>query len=96
MANRMKKVKVTSDPNLTEAYPRKWPARVTITLKNGQRLAGANEYPKGDPENPLSEQELIMKFRNLTEETLSSHRADTILDRVMGVEAIRDVNRLLE
>jgi 2-methylcitrate dehydratase PrpD len=92
----MKKVKVTSDPNLTEAYPRKWPARVTITLKNGQRLAGANEYPKGDPENPLSEQELIMKFRNLTEETLSSHRADTILDRVMGVEAIRDVNRLLE
>jgi 2-methylcitrate dehydratase PrpD len=40
-------------------------ARVAITLKGGRRLSGANEYPKGDPENPLSEQELIAKFKDL-------------------------------
>jgi 2-methylcitrate dehydratase PrpD len=92
----MKKIKVGGDPNLTGTYPRKWPARVTITLKDGRRLDGANEYPKGDPENPLSERELIAKFKNLTEGTLPSPQADAIIDRVMGLESIGDVNELLK
>jgi 2-methylcitrate dehydratase PrpD len=92
----MKKIKVTSDPDLTRSYPRKWPARVTITLKNGGRLEGANEYPKGDPENPLSEQELITKFKSLTEGALPSPKADVIIDRVLGLESMGDVNELLK
>ena len=92
----MKKIMIVSDPDLTGAYPRKWPARVTITLKDGRRLEGANEYPKGDPENPLSERELITKFKNLTEGTLPSPQADAIIDRVMGLESIGDVNELLK
>jgi 2-methylcitrate dehydratase PrpD len=92
----MKKTKVAADPDLTEVYPRKWPARVTITLKDGRRLNGANEYPKGDPENPLSERELITKFKNLTEGMLPSSRADAIINRVMGLESMGDVNELLK
>ena len=92
----MKKIKVASDSDLTGAYPRKWPARVTITLKDGRRLDGANEYPKGDPENPLSEQELITKFKNLTEGTLPSPQTDAIIDRVLGLESMGDVNELLK
>ena len=92
----MKKGKVAGDPDLTRTYPRKWPARVTITLKDGRRLDGANEYPKGDPENPLSERGLIAKFKNLTEGTLPSPHADAIIDRVMGLESIGDVNELLK
>jgi 2-methylcitrate dehydratase PrpD len=92
----IKKIRVASDPGLTGAYPRKWPARVTIILKDGRRLDGANEYPKGDPENPLSERELITKFRNLTEAMLPSLQADAIIDRVMGLESMGDVNELLK
>jgi 2-methylcitrate dehydratase PrpD len=92
----MKKIKVGVDPDLTRTYPRKWPARVTITLKDGRRLDGANEHPKGDPENPLSEWELIMKFKSLTEGTLPSPRADAIIDRVLGLESMGDVNELLK
>jgi 2-methylcitrate dehydratase PrpD len=92
----MKKVKFAGDPDLTAAYPRKWPARVTIRLKDGRTLEGANAYPKGDPENPLSEQELIAKFMGLTEGTLPPHRADAIIDRVMGLETMGDVGKLLK
>jgi 2-methylcitrate dehydratase PrpD len=92
----MKKIKVQADPNLTGAYPQKWPARATITLKDGRKLDGANEFPKGDPENPLSEQELITKFRSLTEGTLPSPQADAIIDRVLGLESMGDVNELLK
>ena len=92
----MKKVAVAGDPDLTETYPRKWPARVTITLKGGRRLDGANEYPKGDPENPLSERELVMKFKGLTEGALPDGRADAIIDRVMDLESLGNVNELLK
>jgi 2-methylcitrate dehydratase PrpD len=92
----MNKIKVAGDRDLTRTYPRKWPARVTITLKDGRRLDGANEYPKGDPENPLSEQELITKFKSLTEGTLPSPQGDAIIDRVLGLESMGDVNELLK
>jgi 2-methylcitrate dehydratase PrpD len=92
----MKKITVAGDPDLTRAYPRKWPARVTITLKNGRRLDGANEYPKGDPENPLSERELITKFKSLTEGVLPAGQADAIIDRVMDLESLGNVNELLK
>jgi 2-methylcitrate dehydratase PrpD len=92
----MGKVAFAADPDLTAAYPRKWPARVTIELKGGRTLEGANEYPKGDPENPLSERELIAKFKGLTEGTLPTPRADAIIDRVMHLESISDVSELLK
>jgi len=92
----MQKINVAGDPDLTRTYPRKWPARVAITLENGRRLDGANEYPKGDPENPLSERELITKFKNLTEGGLPPPQADVIIDRVLGLESMSDVNELLK
>ncbi|MBA4422898.1 MAG: MmgE/PrpD family protein [Syntrophus sp. (in: bacteria)] len=92
----MKKIKVGGDPDLTGAYPRKWPARVTIALKDGQMLYGDNEYPKGDPENPLSEQELIAKFKDLTSGALPAGQADAIIDRVMDLESLGNVNELLK
>ncbi|MBU2053607.1 MAG: MmgE/PrpD family protein [Proteobacteria bacterium] len=92
----MTKIRVAGDPDLTGAYPRKWPARVTIALKDGRRLAAANEYPKGDPENPLSEREVIEKFKGLTGEMLSPARAEAIIERVLGLESMGNVNELLK
>ncbi|NWF91487.1 MAG: MmgE/PrpD family protein [Syntrophaceae bacterium] len=91
----MEKIKVASDPDLSRTYPGKWPAHVRITLKDGKRLDGVNEYPKGDPENPLSEQELITKFKSLTQGALPSSQGDVIIDRVLGLESMVDVNELL-
>ena len=54
-----------------------------------------NDYPKGDPENPLSERELTAKFRDLTKEAISPVKADTIIDRAMNLESLGDVNELL-
>jgi len=54
-----------ANPELTRLYPHKWPSRVEIELANGKRYRGYCEYPKGDPENPFSEKELIDKFNKL-------------------------------
>jgi 2-methylcitrate dehydratase PrpD len=91
----MRKVRIQSDPELTAAYPRKWPARVQIVLKDGRRLSAANEYPKGDPENPLSEEEVIGKFKTLVAGVIPPFRAESLVERILHLEQIPDIGLLL-
>lgn len=60
-----RKVKVIEDENLTSQSPGVRGARVTIYLKDGNVYESQCLYPKGEPENPLSQQELEDKFRGL-------------------------------
>jgi 2-methylcitrate dehydratase PrpD len=57
------KTEVIADPELNALYPAKFPARVTITLKDGRRLQEVRYYPKGDPQDPMTPEEIEDKFR---------------------------------
>jgi 2-methylcitrate dehydratase PrpD len=48
--------------DLSAKYPAAWPARVRIELGNGTVLAGGSDYPRGNPENPVTTPELEEKF----------------------------------
>lgn len=63
--NVTRKVRVIEDENLTSQSPALRGARVTIYLKDGNVYENQCLYPKGEPENPLSQQELEEKFRGL-------------------------------
>jgi 2-methylcitrate dehydratase PrpD len=91
----MPKVQVLSDPDLTRCFPRRWPARAEVRTRDGRRLKGANEYPKGDPENPLSEDEVIRKFRGLVEGLVSPSAAEAMVEAVMALETKTDVAAIL-
>lgn len=61
----MKEVHVVSTKELNEAYPEKWGAKVTIILKDDTSYRMATDFPRGDPENPANQDELIEKFQSL-------------------------------
>jgi len=88
----MLRIKVEADPDLTRAYPVKWPARVEILYADGSRAEGASDYPKGDPENPLTDGELRQKFRELTAGVLDDRQAGLLIDRAMDLDKISDVS----
>ncbi len=92
----MERIEIHSDPQLGSQYPVKWPARVEIITRDGKRLKGSSDYPKGDPENPLGERDVIEKFKDLTKGLLSDPSAEAIVERVMGLEDMDDVSHLLE
>ena len=52
------------DEELTAQFPAKRASKVTIHTKSGS-FSNQVDYPKGEPENPLSQQELEDKFREL-------------------------------
>lgn len=55
---------VEADDALAAGYPRSWGAGVEVTA-GGSRYRARRTEPKGDPENPLGEEELDEKFRAL-------------------------------
>lgn len=59
------KVQVLEDKQLTELSPGKRSAIVDIYLKDGRKLRQAVDHPLGEPENPISDEELQKKFFSL-------------------------------
>ena len=60
-----RKVSVIEDENLTAQSPAVRGARVIIYLKDGNIYEAPCLYPKGEPEHPLTKEELEEKFRGL-------------------------------
>lgn len=58
-------VRVIEDENLTAQSPAVRGAKVTIYLKDGNVYEALCLYPKGEPEHPLTKEELEEKFRGL-------------------------------
>ncbi len=59
------KVRVIENDDLTRQSPAVRGAQVAIYMKNGRVFEAPCMYPKGEPENPLSREELEEKFRGL-------------------------------
>lgn len=59
------KVRVIGNDDYSKSFPKKSMASVTIKLHNGISLNELVEYPKGEPENRLSDKELARKFNEL-------------------------------
>lgn len=53
---------VVADADLNTLYPAKFPARVTVMLKSGRRVQAYRDFPKGDPQDPLTPAEIEGKF----------------------------------
>jgi 2-methylcitrate dehydratase PrpD len=82
----MNKVALVKDPRIEANFPQEWAARVTIEVENGQRWEKFVRYPKGDPENPLTWDEMAAKFRTLAGNVLSSERCDQIIAAVSSAK----------
>jgi len=80
--NMMGKVILVKDVRIEQTFPREWPARAVIEVQSGEVHEKFVRYPKGDPENPLSWEELEAKFRSLAGAVLSAERCDEIIRQI--------------
>jgi len=85
------RTEVIADAELTKLYPEKFPARVTVTLRDGRRLQAEMMYPKGDPANPLTDEELIAKFRANADGVLGAAEAARFAARAMALAGETDL-----
>lgn len=82
-----KKIRVQEDDAMTAAFPKKTIATVEMVLSDGRVLQGESVLPKGEPENPLSLDEVIEKFTSLAlYGGKTPEQAAVIADAVLHVE----------
>ena len=78
----MAKIGLVRDAKIEETFPREWPARVTIETVDGAKHERFIRYPKGDPDNPLSWDEMIAKFRALAGAVIDDEACMALIEAV--------------
>ncbi len=85
---------IIADAELNKLYPDKFPARVTITLKDGKSFQETVLFPKGDPQDPLSADEIAAKYRDNAGARLGAARANELLQAIYALPEANNVGRL--
>lgn len=80
--------KIKGEPSLEfeKMFPAKQPSRIVIKTKNGEEFTEYLEYPKGDPREPMTEEDLDNKFDGLTSDLLSNERKKEIKEMIFNAE----------
>ena len=91
----MARTGVRLDQALDARYPREFPAAVTVILRDGRTVRALVGSPKGDPENPLTADELTAKFQKMLPGTPYEGRAEELLATMVGLDQLGNVRGLL-
>ncbi|MGI9367434.1 MAG: MmgE/PrpD family protein [Ruegeria sp.] len=91
-------IKLIDDPELTRISTDKRWAQVSITLNNGTRCQDVPRTPRGDADMPLSDDEILGKYRALADPVLGADRACAIAELSLGFDKLdaKDLHHLLE
>ncbi len=89
------RIRVVADPELQKAYLPGRPAVMEITMKDGRKVSGRVDFPKGDSENPMTEEELIGKFLDLTGDVLGKEKARKAMDAALDMEHLDSIARFV-
>ena len=92
----MSKVGYERDPELEKNYPKEWPAWARVSLTNGQEVSAQVRFPKGDPENPLSWDELRVKYADLVSAVWADSRAAWACEAVRTLEDESDLRNVTQ
>jgi 2-methylcitrate dehydratase len=95
LRSQMQKVKVVASEEFERAFPAKQCTRVTIATTDGRRLSAERDFPKGDPRDPMTEEELRLKFDALAEPVLSETRRAELKRAIFDLENLDDVGKLM-
>ncbi len=80
--------KIKGEPSLEfeKMFPAKQPSRVVIKTKDGNVYEEYVEYPKGDPREPMTIEDLENKFNSLSGYLLSSEKQQEIKEMIFSCE----------
>ena len=92
----MDMVKVVPNEEFEARFPEFQPSRVTLTLADGSHFTEQVDVPKGDPRDPMTEEEISVKFNALAEEVVGPEGSHRIRDLVMALDSAESVAPLME
>jgi 2-methylcitrate dehydratase len=91
----LKKVEVVADSEIEKVFPALQRVIVQLQTRDGRSLQKQLDFPKGDPRNPLTDQEIEEKFAALADGVLSKPAQKRLKDAVWSLERVGSVSELM-
>lgn len=93
----IKRIEARIDPEIEAMGPAfRHAARVTVKTRDGRTLKHEILNRRGSPENPLSHEEVVYKFRNVVESCLAKKDIDRMIALADQLESVTDTTELFE
>ena len=92
----LRKVEVVADPEIEKLFPTLQRVHVTISTTDGRQFEKQVDYPKGDPRNPLSDQEVEEKFDALAGPVLPGAARAKVKEMVWNLGRLDSIAELMD
>ncbi len=89
------KIAIEEDAEIQKHYPEKRTTIVEITDKRGETFSSTVDYAKGDPLNPMSDDDIREKFKDVTHTLLEDKQQEEIMNWIMNEEPTKKTLRNL-
>ncbi len=83
------KIKGEASTEFEKMFPAKQPSKVVVKTKDGREFSEYLEYPKGDPREPMTMEDLEAKFNALSARLISSGRQKEIRAMIFACEKMK-------
>src|SRR5581483_6180837 len=91
----LEKVEVVADPEIEKVFPALQRVIVHIDTTDGRSFDKQLDYPKGDPRNRLTDQEIEEKFAALADGVLSEGAQKRVKEAIWNLERVGSVSDLI-
>jgi 2-methylcitrate dehydratase len=92
----MSRIRVVPHDEFTRRFPQALVSEIEIRTRAGDRLIERAEYPKGHAKNPMTDADVVAKFRDLCAGVLPPARVDAALDQLRRLETVGRVGAVLD
>jgi 2-methylcitrate dehydratase len=92
----MDKIKVVANEEFEALFPKFQPSRVTITTNDGKSHSTRVDVPKGDPRDPMTEEEIAVKFTALGGDVVGKDQCKKLRHCIMNIDTATKVDELLK
>tara|TARA_B100000315_G_scaffold188911_1_gene178681 strand:- start:8864 stop:10300 length:1437 start_codon:yes stop_codon:yes gene_type:complete len=90
------KIKGEPSQEFEKMFPAKQPSRVVVTTNDGRKFEEYLEYPKGDPREPMTMEDLENKFNSLSASLFSGERQKEIKELIFSCESVGSTKTFMD
>lgn len=90
------KIRIVETDECNAGYPDGIPNKLIIRTADNRELSRLVKYPRGHAGNPMTDEEVVKKFRTQAEPVVGARTAERIVDLAMSLDELPDASPLLE
>lgn len=95
--NFMKKITAEVDPKIESlGHEFRHMASIELTTNDNKKFSHTEKYRKGSPENPLTKDQIISKFKTLVAYSYDDTKINTIKEKIENIELSNRIENLID